>query len=136
MSLAGGCLCGAVRYEIAGEPQFAGKCYCTDCQKETGTGHMTAIAVADSAITIAGEVRRFVKQGDSGHAVTRSFCPDCGTTLRGQPDVMPGMSMVRAGTLDDSSGLEMRSAIFCASARAWDRPPADLPGFDRMPPQD
>jgi hypothetical protein len=35
----GGCACGAVRYEIAADPQFQGQCQCRDCRRATGTGH-------------------------------------------------------------------------------------------------
>ncbi|RYD89156.1 MAG: aldehyde-activating protein, partial [Sphingomonadales bacterium] len=34
----GGCLCGAVRYEAAGEPIVSGHCYCSDCRKASGSG--------------------------------------------------------------------------------------------------
>jgi hypothetical protein len=34
----GGCLCGALRYEVEGEPLFAGYCYCADCRKGSGSG--------------------------------------------------------------------------------------------------
>ena len=32
----GGCLCGAVRLEIAAEPYRVGVCHCLDCRKHTG----------------------------------------------------------------------------------------------------
>ena len=34
----GGCLCGMLRYEAVGEPLYIGHCYCTDCQKASGSG--------------------------------------------------------------------------------------------------
>lgn len=36
--LTGGCLCGAVRYQVEGEPLYAGFCYCVDCRKASGAG--------------------------------------------------------------------------------------------------
>ena len=35
----GGCACGAVRYEIPGEPIVMNHCQCRDCQRRSGTGH-------------------------------------------------------------------------------------------------
>lgn len=36
---AGGCACGAIRYETSSEPIFENHCQCRDCQKRSGTGH-------------------------------------------------------------------------------------------------
>lgn len=36
-SLAGSCLCGAVRYSISGEPARKVLCHCTNCKKSSGT---------------------------------------------------------------------------------------------------
>ena len=35
-AMAGGCLCGAVRYEVTGEPQMMGDCFCLDCEGHPG----------------------------------------------------------------------------------------------------
>ena len=35
----GGCACGAIRYEISGEPMVSNDCQCRDCQRRSGTGH-------------------------------------------------------------------------------------------------
>ena len=35
----GGCACGAIRYEISGEPMAMNDCQCRDCQRKSGTGH-------------------------------------------------------------------------------------------------
>ena len=68
----GGCLCGAVRFELRGEPDVVGICHCMECRKATGA---VAMAYADwrlSQFSTSGTVREF-----SG----RSFCPECGTRV-------------------------------------------------------
>ena len=68
----GGCTCGAVRFEVRGEPLKVGLCHCTKCRKATGT---VAFAYADwppSAFTPTGEAREY--RG-------RSFCPVCGSQV-------------------------------------------------------
>ena len=42
----GGCACGAIRYDIAGEPVFMNHCQCRDCQRKSGTGHGSYLTFA------------------------------------------------------------------------------------------
>ena len=37
----GKCLCGAVSYTLKAAPQMTGQCHCKDCQRASGTGHMS-----------------------------------------------------------------------------------------------
>ena len=133
MAMTGGCLCGAVRYELSGEPTFVGSCYCTQCQKESGAGHNTAVAMPNSATKITGETKVYSQPGASGKAVKRNFCANCGTTVFGQPELMPDTTIFRAGTLDDSSGLAISMAVYGAEAQSWDQPPEGIPIFAGMP---
>ena len=43
--IGGGCLCGAVRYSVSGEPVVQLYCYCTDCRKVSGTDGYAAYVV-------------------------------------------------------------------------------------------
>jgi len=135
MSLSGSCLCGAVRYQSSAVPVFAGHCYCLDCQKETGGGHLTIAAVPDAGFKVSGPTGTFTKQGGSGQAIERTFCSKCGSTLFSRPKAMAGMTMLRAGTLDDPSQINPSMSIYTSRAQAWDPPPANVPGHPEMPPR-
>ena len=134
MSVKGGCLCGAVRYESAVDPVFSGHCYCTDCQKGTGCGHVTVVGVPEAALTVTGRTATYTKNGDSGQPIDRVFCPTCGTPVFSRPKAMTGMLMVRAGTLDDTSLVKPGMSIYASRAPAWDPPSAAIPAFAEMPP--
>ena len=134
MKASGGCLCGAVRYEIDGDPIFAGHCHCTDCQKATGTGHVSVTCLPAAAVTVSGETRGFAVTGESGSSYARQFCPTCGSLLFGQSASMPGMMLVTAGTLDDPSLYQPQMVIYTRSRPAWDRIDSGLPEFAGMPP--
>lgn len=136
MTMTGGCLCGEVRYEISGEPEFVGRCYCLECQKESGAGHLTILGALDENVTFTGKMRTFVKRHEVGMTITRSSWPNCANTLVAQTDWSEGASLIRAGTLDESDGLEsrMRIAVHCKSARSWDRPPDSLVQYPGQPP--
>jgi hypothetical protein len=71
-SRSGGCLCGAVRYEVEGEPLRAGLCHCADCRKESGSVFVTFAVWPRGAFRHSGDTASF--QG-------RSFCPACGGRL-------------------------------------------------------
>lgn len=134
MALTGGCLCGAVRYTVTGDVIFSGKCYCDDCRKTSGTGHGSVFAVPESAVKVTGKLTEFTKKGGSGQPITRRFCPVCGSKISASAQVMPGVVMVTASTLDDPSKFVTQMSVYASRAPAWDQPPAGAPAFPEMPP--
>ena len=74
----GGCLCGAVRYEIeTGAPENV-YCHCRMCQKWTGSVVNTGAVVAKSALRLTqGEPKYY----QSSRYAERGFCPECGTSM-------------------------------------------------------
>ena len=119
MKASGGCLCGAVHYEIDGDPVFAGHCHCRDCQKATGTGHVSVMGLPRDAVKVTGETRAFTVTGESGQPYTRHFCPTCGSLVFGVSPGRPGMINVTAGSLDDASAFEPQFSIYTRSRPAW-----------------
>ncbi|NIJ06628.1 hypothetical protein FHS31_000210 [Sphingomonas vulcanisoli] len=132
MAFEGRCLCGAVTFSSVGSPVFMGNCYCSDCRRESGTGHITAVAVPEATLTVRGETREFVKPADSGETITNVFCPVCATTLFTRPSGLPGLALLRAGTLDDPTAVNPQVNMYVAAATKWDRPVAGLHDFVGM----
>lgn len=132
--LIGGCLCGAVRYQTATAPVMAGNCHCRDCQRTSGSGYSPTFFVPGAAVTITGQVNYFESKGDSGHTVSRGFCPNCGSQLFGKVELMPGLLAIRAGTLDDPALYKPALDLYTSRAPHWDAMDADLPKFAEMPP--
>ena len=64
----GGCLCGAIRYEITAPPLVAYTCHCTACQRLTGSAFSSALVVAAEACRFFAEAepRSFRRTADSG----------------------------------------------------------------------
>src|ERR1041384_7968764 len=102
---AGGCLCGAVRYECEGDPQFSLQCHCRDCQRAS------------------------VAQADSGNEITRVFCGDCGTPIYVQVSTRPDIVGVRVCTFDDPGWFRPDANIFTKSAQPWDHLDSAVPRF-------
>src|ERR1017187_3183572 len=80
-AIKGGCMCGAVTYEVSGDPMFVGHCACENCQKATGAGHSSIAAFPEPSLKARGELASFAAKGDSGQATTYQFCPKCGSRL-------------------------------------------------------
>jgi hypothetical protein len=116
----GGCLCSTVRYEANGSPLYAGHCHCRDCQRATGTGHLTAVGFNKYDVRIEGELRVYATKGGSGREVRRYFCPTCGSYIFSESDARPGAVNLAAGTLDDPGTISPTFSVFDRDRHAWD----------------
>jgi hypothetical protein len=130
----GGCRCGAIRYEIAAEPMFAGQCQCLDCQHETGGGHASFMAFPADAVKLTGTPRFYELKADSGNQVQRGFCPTCGSPVVGRSSGMPHMTTIPAGSLEDPGVFKPGFVVYTSRGHAWDRVAPALPSFPKMPP--
>lgn len=130
LPLSGGCLCGALRYEIGEAPLVTYTCHCTDCQRLTSSAFSMAITVRDSSFRLtAGQPRLVQKTADSGRVVSRWLCPDCACWVvsNPQPEGSTGelIRRVRAGTLDDRSWLRPTAHFWTRSKQPWVALPED-----------
>lgn len=116
----GGCLCGAVRYEFTrGQALSAHDCHCKDCQKCTGSGKATIVLLPTDALELHGALRTFTVTGSAGSHVTRAFCPDCGSPIISYVEEDPSMRFVKAGSLDDSGWVTVKSGFWRDTAVPW-----------------
>jgi len=112
--VAGGCLCGALRFTATGQPYRVGLCHCMDCRKHHGAlFHASAIFPA-SAVTISGAYRSF---GD------RSFCPACGSPVFSRIGDEIGINL---GALDEPSRFRPTYELWTLRREDW------LPDFPWM----
>ncbi len=132
---AGGCACGAVRYETQSAPIFQNHCQCRDCQKRSGTGHGSYLTFPRrDEVKLSGEVRIWRVAGDSGSEKLHGFCPICGTPVCLGFAAMPELLAVYAGSLDDPGQFRPQVVTYTCRGHAWDRLDPELPKFERMPP--
>src|SRR5262249_28067187 len=132
--LTGGCACGAVRYEISAPPAMSVQCQCRDCQRATGTGHVDAMTFPRSAVGLTGDLKFHERRGDSGHSVSRGFCPGCGAPVMWQFARNPELCGILVGSLDDPSSFSPQFVFFTSRGHAWDQLDPALPKFDALPP--
>ena len=128
----GGCLCGSVRYEYDGGMGPANYCHCTDCRKTTGSAFNIGVRVEAQRFRITtGSPRGFTKAGDSGHHLTRHFCPECGSPLYTSSSRHPEYFYVKAGSLDDPTLVQPTHQIWMQSIVPWATISPQLPGYAR-----
>jgi hypothetical protein len=131
--ISGRCACGKVSYSASADLIFTGVCHCKSCQRTSGSAFTTVIAVPEPSLSVQGTTKQFDSTGDSGKATHRWFCPECGSTVTESADVMPGVIMVPAGTLDDASWVTPTVEIYCQSAQPWVHADGERKRFDKMP---
>ena len=131
--LTGGCLCGAVRYQVealAGD--VADYCHCGQCRKASGAPVTAWIQVAPARYAVtAGQAKAF----RSSNRATRWFCGDCGSPLYMTDD--EGRSVgVTLGTLDGPSAVTPTVHGWASAQVEWLDLTDDLPRYERDPPYD
>ena|SRR5437764_6787048 len=119
--LSGRCLCGSVRYHVAGEPVMQMVCHCADCQRQTGTAFSVIVGVPRAALSLEGEtLASFTTTGeDHGTPTERHFCSACGSPIVSIVGAVPDFAFLKAGTLDDASWLAPGVEIWTRSAQPW-----------------
>lgn len=135
LPLMGGCQCGSVRYAIGAEPLSLYACHCTECQKQSGSAFALSMVVARTAVTVVeGAPREWVRCLASGRLISCMFCGDCGTRLFHNPHVNMQVTIVKPGTLDDTSWLDPVGHIWTRSAQCWIDIPGDTVNYEVQPP--
>ncbi|MDP3853306.1 GFA family protein [Phenylobacterium sp.] len=132
---AGGCACGAIRYEITDEPIFSNDCQCRDCQRKSGTGHGSYMTFPDRGrVKLEGDATHWDIVADSGGAKTRAFCPTCGSPVYLTFAAMPDFFTIHAASLDDPGRYKPQVVTYVVRGHAWDHLDSALPKFETMPP--
>jgi hypothetical protein len=88
----GGCLCGAVRYSVRGEPAHVVRCHCTSCRKESGSAFSVFAHWPVEAFELTGELSSYDGRG---------FCPRCGSRVLDTTNTETFIE-IRLGSLDEA----------------------------------
>ncbi|WP_068116238.1 GFA family protein [Tropicimonas marinistellae] len=109
--VAGGGLCGDIRFEALGQPLRVGIYHCLECRKHHGAVIYAAAVFRAVNVTVRGETRSF-----NG----RHFCPRCGSSVfaRSGEDIE-----VHLGSFDETDRFIPTYELWATRRESW------LPAF-------
>ncbi|WP_040609436.1 GFA family protein [Pseudooceanicola batsensis] len=134
MSVTGRCYCGECAYEVTGKTFYNAQCHCRECQYISGGGpNFFMMCKAEDYRITRGAPRAFTRP-DLDRAVTRHFCPTCGTHLNTKP--RPGLMVIKVGTLDDMSNYPgPETAIYMCDTQPFHVLAEGVTQHDRLAPK-
>lgn len=130
----GSCLCGAVAFEVTGQPMFMQSCHCQRCRRARGAAHGTHIfyRMEQFRWTRGTQVLGEYKVPEA-RFFTVSFCRQCGSAV---PKISSerGLAVIPAGGLDTDPQMRPQRHIFVNYKAPWFEITDDLPQFLEGPP--
>jgi hypothetical protein len=133
----GGCVCGAVRYVITGDPLRVTVCHCTWCQRRTGSAFSVESAFNEEQVEITGgPITKYRHISDeSGRWLDLEFCPTCGANIGFTLEWRPGIRVIDADTFDDPSWVNSDRCqfryTFLRSAQNWSEVPEGAERYEK-----
>ncbi|HVI87183.1 MAG TPA: GFA family protein [Dongiaceae bacterium] len=130
--LAGGCLCGEIRYRLTPLAADVDFCHCDMCRRWSGAPVSAWAQVPVSQFRLTkGTATPYV----SSKTGIRYFCPTCGASVfMTDPD---GTSVgIMLGTLDDANALRPSAHGWWSDRLSWLRLGDKLPHWPKDPPYD
>jgi hypothetical protein len=124
----GGCLCGAVRYVVAGEPRKIAICHCRMCQRWSGGPFASAAEFPADDVEWKEEPSLFC----SSDSISRAFCSTCGSSLGFKS--ANGTIWITLGTLDRPKQLKPQFHIFVDEELPWARLNDGVPHYGQFEP--
>ena len=127
-TVAGSCLCGAVRFAIEPPVLFCAHCHCTMCRRAHGAAYVTWVGVPYARLRVVAGEERLVRHRSSEHG-TRSFCGGCGSSLFCESTNHPDWIDVVLANLEGDVGVAPQAHFYFDDRADWVRVADDLPRF-------
>jgi hypothetical protein len=133
MSMKGTCLCGAVRYDVAGPLGMMVHCHCSMCRKHHGSAFATFVGAPLAGYKLTSGADQIVEYRSSPGSARR-FCRVCGSAA---PSVAKEMDMVfvPAGNLEGDLDVRPSAHYFVGSKAPWYEITDSLPQYEEYPPE-
>jgi hypothetical protein len=124
-TLKGSCQCGAIQFQIEGEPKWIAHCHCSDCRHATGAAVSTYVgSEREQAKYLAGTPRVHHSSTD----VRRSFCGDCGSPIAYEGERWPSEIHFFVGLFERPEDLVPQGHAYESEKLPWLHITAESPG--------
>jgi hypothetical protein len=131
--ISGACRCGSVTYRLAGEKLPAVyACHCLDCQTWSGSAFAEHALMPEDAIAVDGTTTVYRHGGEEGGS-EQVVCETCFTRIYNRNSAVPGMVVLRAGTLAASDRIAPVAHIWTMRKQPWLVIPDDVPTWPGTP---
>lgn len=114
----GGCLCGAVRFEVEGTPEFAVHCHCSMCRRTSGAPFVGWAGFPRGQVRLTRGEQALVRHASSEHG-SRSFCGRCGASIFCDSTEHPDVTDIALGCLDPGHGVRPGAHVFWDDRVDW-----------------
>jgi hypothetical protein len=131
-SIAGGCNCGQIRYQLSAAPLTCYLCHCHLCQKRTGSPFSMTLVLPAGALEITeGQTQSTQRVRPDGAVNVGHICGVCQSRIHTEVVGRPTVNL-RAGALDDTSWVRPVAQFWATSAQPWALVP-DILTYDQQP---
>ncbi|MEM7120093.1 MAG: GFA family protein [Pseudomonadota bacterium] len=114
------CGCGALSFNVSGEPKHVYTCSCTNCQRESGSAFTYCAIYSDSAVNTLGDPKLWRRSTtESGRWIESGFCPSCGVTVFFRMEAWPNVVGVSVGCFADPGFAQPSQHYWASRKHAW-----------------
>lgn len=129
-SINGSCLCGDVRFEVSNQFKLFHLCHCHQCQKISGSAHVSNLFVNKDAIKWLSGLDSIQRFDVPGRQISSVFCVKCGSPVpyisgSGKALIVP------AGSLNGEPNIAPQNHIYMQDSREWHNDIAAVDCFER-----
>lgn len=112
----GRCYCGAITLRAMAPPQTVSYCHCSDCRRATGAPVAAFVAMEEGTVEFLPNAGREVSVSAG---VIRTFCGECGSSLMGRYNYLPGQIFLSLGVIDQADALVPELHSHAAERLSW-----------------
>lgn len=117
-TITGGCLCGAVKFELMLPSKWCAHCHCSMCRRAHGAGYVTWAGFdSDHFNLLKGD--HHLQWYESSPGARRGFCSSCGSSMLFESERWADETHVALACLDGKIDREPRANAFFDTHVGW-----------------